>query len=247
VLLLSPVLAAAPAIRAETLYVIEQLVVNVNSAPDSSGERVASIKSGDSVEVLDQQGEQVHVHLANGAEGWVKKSYLSAEQPLQYRLSESRAEAEKLKQDVKRLETELATAQSAARMPRSTQANLSGGPAAVPDSPVATTPSGVPGPTPVPAQASGVVSTATSAAKSATVTPAPAPRPTAQTGRSAKGAIDSPVSEPPYFMTPPEAPARPTWQWALGSFVLALTLGYALGWHMLDRRIRRKYGGLRIY
>jgi hypothetical protein len=48
-------------------------------------------------------------------------------------------------------------------------------------------------------------------------------------------------------MTPPEAPARPAWHWALGSFVIALASGFALGWQALDRRIRRKYGGLRIY
>ena len=80
-LLLLPALVAASAIHAETLYVIEQLVVNVNSAPDATGERVANIKSGDAVEVLDRQGDQIQVHLANGTEGWVRKSYLSAEEP----------------------------------------------------------------------------------------------------------------------------------------------------------------------
>ena len=61
------------------------------------------------------------------------------------------------------------------------------------------------------------------------------------------GAAEQPAHEPPYFMTPPDSPARPVWHWALGSFVVALGLGFALGWQMLDRRIRRKYGGLRIY
>jgi hypothetical protein len=41
--------------------------------------------------------------------------------------------------------------------------------------------------------------------------------------------------------------AHPIWQWVLGSAVVALLGGFALGWRMLDRRIRRKYGGLRIY
>ena len=48
-------------------------------------------------------------------------------------------------------------------------------------------------------------------------------------------------------MTPPDSPAHPVWHWALGSFVVALGLGFLLGWQVLDRRIRRKYGGLRIY
>jgi hypothetical protein len=190
-LLLLPALAAVSAIHAETLYVIEQLVVNVNSAPDATGERIANIKSGDAVEVLDRQGDQIQVHLANGTEGWVRKSYLSAEEPARMRLGERTAEVEKLKQDVTRLEGELA----AAKRP----------------SPIST------------------------------------PTPAAATPPKESGAAEQSGHEPPYFMTPPDSPARPVWHWALGSFVVALGLGFALGWQMLDRRIRRKYGGLRIY
>jgi uncharacterized protein YgiM (DUF1202 family) len=186
-LLLLPALVAASAIHAETLYVIEQLVVNVNSAPDATGERIANIKSGDAVEVLDRQGDQIQVHLANGTQGWVRKSYLSAEEPARVRLGERTAEVEKLKQDVTRLEGELAAAKTASR------------------------------------------------AKPAETPPAEA------------STAEQPAHEPPYFMTPPDSPARPVWHWALGSFVVALGLGFALGWQMLDRRIRRKYGGLRIY
>jgi hypothetical protein len=196
---------AAPAIRAETLYVIEQLVVSVTSEPDNTGERVASIHSGDHVEVLDRQGDEVHVHLANGTEGWVKASYLSRDQPLQHRLSERTAEVEKLKQDVSRLEAELAGARTAARVKPSG--------AAAPTSP------DPPPPTAAPALTPG----------------------------SEPPAADPAAHEPSFFMTPPQQPPRPVWQWVLGSSVLALGSGFALGWHMLDRHIRRKYGGLRIY
>src|SRR6185312_16932350 len=68
-LLLLLALVVTWTVHAETQYVIEQLVVNVNSAPDASGQRVATIKSGDAVEVLDKQGDQIHVHLANGTQG----------------------------------------------------------------------------------------------------------------------------------------------------------------------------------
>ena len=213
---LLPILAVAPAIHAETAYVIEQLVVNVNSAPDASGERVATIKSGEAVEVLDRQGDQVHVHLPNGTEGWVRKSYLSAEEPVQHRLAERTAEVDKLKQDVARLESELATAR--AGKPGAVQTNSSPAGARNP----ASTP-----PTPAPGAAAG-----------------PASEAPAQTNNPES---DPAAGEPAYFMTPPEAPARPVWHWALGSFIVALALGYGLGWYVLDRRIRRKFGGLRIY
>jgi hypothetical protein len=215
-LFLLPALAVAPAIHAETLYVVEQLVVNVNSAPDASGERVANIKSGDAVEVLDRQGDQIHVHLANGTEGWVRKSYLSADEPLHVRLTERTAEVEKLKQDVTRLEGELAAAKAGARVkPGGAQTNTGVG-SAVPAAPAA-------------------------AASLPTAAPASAPK------ADDPAAAEQPAHEPPYFMTPPDSPARPVWHWALGSFVVALGLGFLLGWQMLDRRIRRKYGGLRIY
>ena len=228
-LLLLPALVAASAIHAETLYVIEQLVVNVNSAPDATGERVANIKSGDAVEVLDRQGDQIQVHLANGTEGWVRMSYLSAEEPARMRLGERTAEVEKLKQDVTRLEGEVAAAKTASHAkPGGAQTNIA---------------------------ATGPAPAMTSAAPTkspAAMTPATPPAPAAASSAAAptaaeSGAAEQPAHEPPYFMTPPDSPARPVWHWALGSFVVALGLGFALGWQMLDRRIRRKYGGLRIY
>ena len=220
-LLLLPALAVAPAIHAETLYVVEQVVVNVNSAPDASGERVATIKSGDAVEVIDRQGDQIHVHLANGTEGWVRKSYLATDEPLHVRLAERTAEVEKLKQDVTRLEGELAAAKAGARIkPGGAQTNSGVG------SPVAAAP------------AAAAASAAASAPIASSASASKADEPVA---------AEQPAHEPPYFMTPPDSPARPVWHWALGSFVVALGLGFLLGWQMLDRRIRRKYGGLRIY
>ena len=224
--LLLPVLAAASAAHAETAYVVEQVVVNVNSAPDSTGERIATIKSGDAVEVLDRQGDQVHVHLTNGTEGWVRKSYLSADEPLHVRLGERTAEVEKLKQDVTRLEGELAAAKTGTRVKTGgAQPNTSVG------SPVTAAPAA--------AAPSPAVSSPTPASVAASAPPPGAAEPAAAT--------EQPAHDPPYFMTPPDSPARPVWHWALGSFVVALGLGFLLGWQVLDRRIRRKYGGLRIY
>jgi uncharacterized protein YgiM (DUF1202 family) len=215
---------AASVVHAETLYVIEQLVVSVTSEPDSSGERVASIHSGDHVEVLDRQGDEIQVRLENGTEGWIKTSYLSADPPLKVRLSERTAEVDKLKQDVTRLEAELTAARVAARAKPS---------AVVPNT----------SPAQRPAAASNA---ATPAATPADVTSSVATT-TAATTSDGEPAADATSHEPSFFMTPPEAPARPIWQWVLGSTVVSLGLGFLLGWHLLDRRIRQKYGGLRIY
>lgn len=51
---------------------------------------------------------------------------------------------------------------------------------------------------------------------------------------------------------PEEAPAAPrpaggALAWLALAVVLALAAGFILGWRMLDRRVRRRYGGLKIY
>lgn len=193
-------LAVAPGVRAEPVYVIEQLMVNVVSAP-SGGERVATVKSGDRLELLERQNDEAHVRLASGAEGWVRASYLSSERPLQQRLTERGAEIEKLKADVSRLESEL----SAAR--------------------VASTPA-----PPARAPAESVTGVAGNSSSTGSRSNEPGAL------RDADG-----------LLVHPERSAHPSWLWVLGAAMLMLLLGFALGWRTLDQRIRRKYGGLRIY
>jgi hypothetical protein len=188
--------AAVPLARAETVYVIEQLVVGVNSTSDETGERIASIKSGDKVELIERVEEQAHIRLPSGAEGWVKASYLSSDPPLQQRLDTRTQEVTKLKAEVTRLESELKAVRLAA--------------------------------TTAPA-------------------PAPPPPPPAQVADANPGAAPAPGNRSSMFKTEPRLKAGPPWSWILGVGAASLLLGFALGWRMLDRRIRAKYGGLRIY
>jgi hypothetical protein len=183
---------AAPAARAETLYVVEQLVVNVNSAPDASGERIATVKSGEGVEALERVRDQVHVKLAGGKDGWIRASYLSADEPLRPRLAERTAEVARLREDVSRLQAQLDAARS----------------------PVGAAPGG------------GAAASAPAAV-----------------------ATEDSASPPPraLFAGATEEHPRRVWPWALGAALLALCVGFALGALVLDRHIRRKYGGLRIY
>ena len=189
---------ASPAVRAENLYVIEQLVVSVSSAPDGSGERIASVRSGDALEVLERSGDEVHVRTGSGREGWIRASYLSAEEPLRPRLAQRTAEVARLKEDVSRLQAQLAAARSAA----------------------STTPLGG--------------AAAPTAAPTAALTAAVAAEDTARAPRA-------------LFAAEEEESPRRVWPWALGAALLALCVGFALGALVLDRHIRRKYGGLRIY
>jgi hypothetical protein len=191
-------LVASAALPAEPLYVIEQLVVGVSSAPDASGEHIATLKSGDRVELLEREGDQAHVRLANGNEGWVRASYLSADEPLRVRLAQRDAEVARLNDELARLHVQLQTAAAAG----TTATGVSGG-------------------------------GASSHAASVPVTRAPSEEP----GLPQGGAL---------FNSGDEAP-RPWWPWTLATALVGFGLGFGLGALMLDRHIRRKYGGLRIY
>jgi hypothetical protein len=194
--------AAAPRpVRAEELYVIEQLVVGLYSTPDVTGERITTVKSGDRVQVLERAGDQVRVRTEGGREGWIRAAYLQAAEPLRPQLAERTAEVARLKEDVSRLEKELQAARASA-------------------APQAAAP-------------------APAAPASAAAAPAPpAPAPSLET-----------VWEPRVglFGDGAETGRGRVWPWALGSALAALCVGFALGMHTLDRHIRRKYGGLRIY
>jgi SH3 domain protein len=219
----------SPRVHAETLYVIEQLYVTVNSAADGTGERVGQIKSADSVELLERQGDQAHVRLPSGAEGWVKASYLSADPPLRQQLNTRVEELEKVRKEKAQLEADLAAARSAVAA-ATAAAKAAGKEAASHPAPVAAPSSGNP------SAAATTPDNAPPAAEIEDANPA--------SGTSGESVSQAP---PPLFQDEPMMPARPSWLIASLATLLALGAGFALGWRMLDRRIRAKYGGLRIY
>jgi Bacterial SH3 domain len=186
-------LPGAAARAEEPLYVIEQLVVNVNSAPGSAGERVATLKSGDRVELIERQGDEVHVRLANGRDGWVRASYFTTAEPLRVQLAARTAEVTQLKSELERLQAQQRTQTAAAA--------------------------------------------AAAAPGAAHTVPASLPTGGAADATQVRGAL---LDAAPVIY-------RPRWRWVALSAFLSLLVGFALGWFVLDRRIRARYGGLRIY
>ena len=239
------VACAVPCAHADTLYVIEQLYVTVNSAADGSGERVGQIKSADSVELIERQGDQAHVRLASGEEGWVKSSYLSADPPLRPLLTARTQELEKVRKEKAQLETELAAAKSAVvaanAAAKAASKNVSAPVAAAPTA--AATPGSV-------KSESTTANTESNRADSSRADSSRVElnRPDAADDGASEAANETPSQgAPPLFQDEPMMPSRPSWLIAVASALVALGIGFALGWRVLDRRIRAKYGGLRIY
>ena len=125
--ILTMVLAAVIAptgARAATAYVSDELVLNVYSALNQQGERLATLHSGAAVETLETRGDFTQVRLGDGTLGWVKSSYLTTHEPatvrvkrLEEELDRARATTPALaeaaaRSELERLQRELAAKQS---------------------------------------------------------------------------------------------------------------------------------------
>lgn len=191
-------IAAAPAF-AETLYVTEKLTVVVYPQADLSGDRITQIRSADAVEVLAREGENAQIRTADGAEGWVKASYLQPEIPLAAQLETLEAENDRL------------------RKAQSATARID--------------------PKPLQKEITDLRAELESAKKRVAELQAPS----------------APVADRPDDDVPVET-VKPVRNEALRIVLLVLAVaalalggGFAWGYRTLDKRIRARYGGLKVY
>lgn len=185
---------ACAAAHAEQLYVIDKLVVGVYPEADSETGKLANLETGDAVEMLERADRHVRVRLSDGAEGWVRASYLTAQPPAILRLKELQASgatpaapSPQLTQELAQLKT-----QNAALLKE--------------------------------------VDALKEAAASKSAEPAPAQLPTEP----------EPARE---HYDPPESSSH--WLWLI-AVILTGGLGYLFGYQTFARRVRRKYGSVRI-
>ena len=89
------------AATAETLYVIDRLVVGLRAEPSEVGAVVKSVETGTALEVLERDGTRVRVREPQGGEGWIDARYLAPQPP-------SRAQITELQSEIKRLRAEAA-------------------------------------------------------------------------------------------------------------------------------------------
>lgn len=81
---------------AETAYVTDILSLGLHRAEDTSDRAFRTLKSGDEVEILSQNGSFARVSLPDGTEGYVKALFLVSDKPARAIVAETAAERDRL-------------------------------------------------------------------------------------------------------------------------------------------------------
>ncbi|MCW8845107.1 MAG: TIGR04211 family SH3 domain-containing protein [Gammaproteobacteria bacterium] len=107
-------LAALPGAYAETVYVTDELTLRLQAEPTEASAVVATLRSGDKLELLDKAGFFALVKTADGKQGWAKSGYLITERPARARLQEMETELQALRAVAEPAQAEMAKAQEQA-------------------------------------------------------------------------------------------------------------------------------------
>lgn len=97
---LAMLMLVSPGLRAETVYVTDELRLRLQAEPTESSEVVANLGSGDRLELVDKAGFFSLVKTADGKQGWAKSAYLITEKPARAQLVELQAEFKALQDSV---------------------------------------------------------------------------------------------------------------------------------------------------
>jgi SH3 domain protein len=82
---------------AETRYVADVLVVDLRSEPRTSAPASRYLRTGDAMEVLDEEGNFLKVRTSDGTVGWVIQQYTTTETPKAHVIARLKAEVSRLK------------------------------------------------------------------------------------------------------------------------------------------------------
>lgn len=88
-------------VRAETVYVIDKLLVGVHAEKSLDSPIIKALPTGTRLEVLKRDGDLAQIQGPEGVTGWVDAVYLSKEQPAAMLLEGLAAQNRKLAEDLK--------------------------------------------------------------------------------------------------------------------------------------------------
>jgi hypothetical protein len=208
---------AAAKVMGAPAYVSDELVLGVYAEQNGQGQRLATLHSGASLETLGVSGEFTQIRMNDGTTGWVKSSYLTTQEPATVRIKQLEEELDQ------RRATTPALAEAAARNEL--------------------------------LQLKRELASKQAVLDAVNRVPEPAPGGVAPGGAAPGGAVPgaapgvaSKVSAAPAGLPASVAALSSVQIWSAGTALLAgLLLGFWLGYAALARRIKNKFGGLKVY
>ena len=111
-LLVAPLLAVAGPSRAESLWVKDEVILNVRSGPGYEYRVLGAIRTGDSAEVLTRREKWTEVRSRIAPRGWIPSGYLQPETPAALQLERRTAELSDLRERAAALAQQLTTLRS---------------------------------------------------------------------------------------------------------------------------------------
>jgi SH3 domain protein len=107
-------LAAAGAVRAETVYVTDTMRFSVRAEPDNDKKSMGVVESGQALELLKAGETWSLVQLPSGVQGYLQSRYLTAQPPARHRFDQlqekqkiAQAQAAELQEENARLRAEV--------------------------------------------------------------------------------------------------------------------------------------------
>ncbi len=94
----------APRQPIEVRYVTDRLILGMKDNPQGTGKTRKFLKSGMRLEILEKRGAYSLVRAPDGTEGWAKSAFMVKDKPAILVVDEYKAEIERLKQEIRRLE-----------------------------------------------------------------------------------------------------------------------------------------------
>jgi Bacterial SH3 domain len=209
----------ASKVWAATAYVSDELVLGVFAEQNNQGQRLATLHSGASLETLEVVGEFTQVRLGDGITGWVKSAYLTTQEPAIVRVKQLEEELDRSRATTPAL-AEAAARSEVAQLQRELAAKQAELDAArgVPSAPAAAA-----GDPPAGASASAA---APGIGQSAMTSPA-------TLAGAAMAAVSAAISTHPWI--------------GVMAMLMALACGFWLGYATLARRVKHKFGGIKVY
>ncbi len=92
---------------AESVYVVDQLLLGVHEQKERQSAILELLPSGTRLDVLKRDGDFVRVKTPGGTSGWVDSKYLMSEKPARISLSELETQHQKAKQSLNTAREEL--------------------------------------------------------------------------------------------------------------------------------------------